>query len=170
MTLFVITAIITKVGNQTNYNYKGECIMEQKGSMLLKVMSIIMIVGGIIGAVGSVLMVLLAGVFTSVANETEVKLAAAEAGTSSGTVTAALWIGAIFLVASAVIEIIAGVKGKKNWNNPAAAKTLLVWGIICAVMSVIGIIISQNFRSVLTGLVVPVLYIVGAVQLKKQAQ
>lgn len=145
--------------------------MEQKnGSMLLKVVSIIMIVGGIIGAVGSVLMTLLAGAFTAVSSDAELKKVVSEAGTDTKTVSALLWVGVVILVASAVIEIIAGVKGKNNWNNPEAAKTLIIWGSICAGMSLIGIIISQNYFSVLTGLAVPVLYIIGAVQLKKQAQ
>lgn len=144
--------------------------MENKGSMLLKVVSIIMIVGGIIGAVASFLMTILAGFWTTITENSEVKDAAAKAGTTTSNVTAALWIGTIILVVSAVIEIIAGVKGKNNWNNPEAANTLMVFGIICAVLSLIGCIVSQNFFSILTGLVLPVLYIIGTVQLKKQNQ
>ena len=142
----------------------------QHGSMLLKVVSIIMIVGGIAGAVISVLATILASAATTVLNNSEVKLAAAVAGEDTNKINAAMWIGVIFLVVAAVIEIIAGVKGKKNWNNPEAAKSLIIIGGIVAGLSLIGAIISQSFYSLATGLVLPVLYIVGAVQLMKQSK
>ncbi len=142
----------------------------QNGSMLLKVVSIIMIVGGIAGAVISVLATILASAATTVLNNSEVKLAAAVAGEDTNKINAAMWIGVIFLVVAAVIEIIAGVKGKKNWNNPEAAKSLIIIGGIVAGLSLIGAIISQSFYSLATGLVLPVLYIVGAVQLMKQSK
>lgn len=86
-----------------------------------------------------------------------------------------LWVGTILLIAGSVFEIIAGAKGKKNWNNPAMAQTLLVFGIICAVLSVLGNIFfatggaGVQVISIITGLVLPVLYIIGTVQLKNQA-
>ncbi len=152
--------------------------MEQKGSMLLKVMSIIMMVGGILSAVGSFFTALLAGVFqagVSVANS-EGALSAEENATAGGA-AALLWIGVVILIVSAVVEIIAGVKGKNNWNNPAMAKTLLIFGVVCALLSLLGIIffgigtgtVASAIMSIITGLVVPALYIVGTIQLKNQA-
>lgn len=148
--------------------------MEQKGSMLLKVSSILMIIGGIVGAVGSVLMAALAGLVTAVSSDSSVQKAASDSGVSMGAVNAVLWIGVAVLVISAVIEIIAGFKGKKNWNNPAEAKNLMILGIVCAVVSVIGNILyasgsTVSIISIFTGLVIPVLYIIGTVQLKNQA-
>ena len=106
---------------------------------------------------------------------------------------AVIWIAVVISVAGAVVEIIAGAKGKKNWDNPAAAKTLMIFGIVCAVLSLISNILfatgglgvqvvslvanilfatgglGVQIVSILSGLILPVLYIVGAVQLKNQA-
>ena len=145
------------------------------GSKLLKVVSILMIIGGILGAIGAVIAAAGAGFLTAASGNAEAQKAAAEAGMSMGTITGAVWIAAIFSIISAVVEIIAGVKGKKNWDNPEAAKTLLILGIVCAVISVIGNIIfatsgtGVQILSVVTGLVLPVLYIIGAFQLKGQS-
>lgn len=151
--------------------------MEQNGSKLLKVTSILMIIGGILGAIFSVLSVLLAGVLTAAFTNPDAQQAVADQGVSVSTtaISAIVWVAVIILVISAVIEIIAGVKGKKNWNNPAAAKTLIIFGIVCAVLSVLGNVLfasggaGSQIISYITGLVLPVLYIIGAVQLKKQA-
>ncbi len=147
---------------------------QQKGSMLLKVMSIIMIVGGIAGAVGSVLMGALSGVVTAVSENDAVQQAAKDAGTTTTKLTGLMWVATAVTVVAAVVEIIAGFKGKSNWNKPEMAKTLMIWGIICLAVSLIGNILfitsdATSVISILTGLVVPVLYIVGTVQLKKQA-
>lgn len=149
--------------------------MEQKGSMLLKVSSILMIIGGICGAVGSVLMAAFAGLMTAASTDPSVQKAVAQSGVSAGAVSAVLWIGVAVLVISAVVEIIAGVKGKNNWNNPEASKTLLIFGIVCAVLAVLGNILfatggtTVSIINVVTGLVIPVLYIIGVVQLKNRA-
>lgn len=147
---------------------------QQKGSMLLKVMSIIMIVGGIAGAVGSLLMGALSGVITAVADNEQVQQAAREAGTTTGKITGLMWVATAVSVVAAVVEIIAGFKGKSNWNKPEMAKTLMIWGIICLAVSLVGNILfitsdAASIISILTGLVVPALYVVGTVQLKKQA-
>ena len=133
-----------------------------------------MIIGGIIGAIGSVLLVVMAGASKTVLQDAEVQQAVAEAGITSGSVSKLLWAGAIFAVVSAVVEIIAGVQGKKNWNNPAKAKTLMGLGIACAALSLISIVMSfagdgGSALTVITGLALPVLYILGTLQLKKQA-
>ena len=148
--------------------------MEQKGSMLLKVISIIMMVGGIIGAVGSVIMALAAGVFSAFTSDASVQQAASDAGVNATAIGAMLWVAVAILIITAVIEIIAGVKGKNNWNNPAAATTLIVFGVVCAVLGVVGSILfatngGSAVVSIITSVVLPVLYIIGAVQLKNQA-
>ncbi len=148
--------------------------MEAKGSKLLKVSSILMIIGGIAGAVLSVLMVALAGASTAMLSDESIQQSIAEAGTTTGTVSAVLWVAAIFIVIASVVEIVAGFKGKNNWNNPTKAQTLLGLGIACAVLSLIGNIMfasdsGVSIVSILTGLILPVLYIIGTIQLKKQA-
>ena len=148
--------------------------MEQNGSKLLKVVSILMIIGGIIGAIGSAFMALFAGATSVALQDPELQQSVAEAGATTGEVQMVFWTAAIIMIISAVIEIIAGAKGKKNWNNPAAAKSLMVWGIICAVISVVGNILyassdGVSILNIITGLVIPILYIIGTIQLKKQA-
>ena len=152
--------------------------MEQKGSKLLKIVSIIMMIGGIVSAVFSVI---LAGLGTAVMTQPEVSnavdsaLAANGYSGSTGPVMAVIWIAVVVSVVCAVVEIIAGVKGKKNWNNPAAAQGMMILGIVCAALSLVSNILfatgglGVQIVSILSGMVLPVLYIVGTVQLKKQA-
>ena len=146
---------------------------QQNGSMLLKVMSIIMMIAGIIGAVASFIFAIVVGVFQTAA------IAVAADGkpiNGAAPVLGLLWVGVIILVAGAVVEIIAGVKGKNNWNNPAQAQSMMILGIVTAVLSLIGDILfatgshSVQFFTIISGLVVPVLYIIGTIQLKNQQQ
>ena len=94
---------------------------------------------------------------------------------STGPVMAVIWIAVVVSVVCAVVEIIAGVKGKKNWNNPAAAQGMMILGIVCAALSLVSNILfatgglGVQIVSILSGMVLPVLYIVGTIQLKKQA-
>lgn len=146
--------------------------MEQNGSKLLKVVSIIMMIGGIIGAVSSLIYTIVIGAGTALLGTAEGQAAMAREGINVAPVMGLLWVGTIFLIAGSVFEIIAGVKGKNNWNNPAQAQTLLILGIICAVLSVVGNVFfatggaGVQVFSIITGLALPVLYIIGAVQLK----
>lgn len=146
--------------------------MEQNGSKLLKVVSIIMMIGGIIGAVSSLIYTIVIGAGTALLGTAEGQAAMAREGINVAPVMGLLWVGTIFLIAGSVFEIIAGVKGKNNWNNPAQAQTLLIFGIICAVLSVVGNVFfatggaGVQVFSIITGLALPVLYIIGAVQLK----
>lgn len=155
--------------------------MEQKGSKLLKIVSIIMMIGGIVGAVFSFIAAIIAGLGTAVMAQPEVSnavdsaLAANGYSGSTAPVMAVIWIAVVISVVCAVVEIIAGVKGKKNWDNPEAAQGMMILGIVCAVLSLISNILfatgglGVQVVSILSGMVLPVLYIIGTVQLKKQA-
>ena len=143
--------------------------MEQEnGSKLLRVVSIIMIIGGIVCAVGSLMMPLRVSVFSEAISG--LRNLSDEVDAVIDKSVESMWIGTAFLVISSVIEIIAGVKGKNNWNNPGAANTLIIWGAICVAVALIGSIVSQSFLGILACCVLPVLYIIGALQLKNQAQ
>lgn len=141
--------------------------MENKGSILLKIASIIMMVGGILSAVGSIVVAALAGVATGIN-------AAYGDGSADKNITV-LWIGVAILVIAAVVQIIAGVKGKKNWNNPQMAMTLIIWGAVCLALSILGNILFSSggadsiVLSIITGVALPVVYIIGAFQLKKMS-
>ena len=155
--------------------------MEQKGSKLLKIVSIIMMIGGIVGAVFSFIAAIIAGLGTAVMAQPEVSnavdsaLAANGYSGSTAPVMAVIWIAVVISVVCAVVEIIAGVKGKKNWDNPEAAQGMMILGIVCAILSLISNILfatgglGVQVVSILSGMVLPVLYIIGTVQLKKQA-
>lgn len=133
-----------------------------KQSNFLKVASIIMIVGAALGIITGA--IFLAGV--------GLLGALLEAHDSMALLYAS---GALIIVASA-IQLIAGIIGLKACKQPEKAKTCIIWGIIIVVLSVASIILSLaaggdfNITNTILNFVVPVLYIVGAVQLNNAYQ
>ena len=133
-----------------------------KGSNFLKVCGILMIIGGALGIIISLIALL--GVAALVA-------LAADSGTviNSGLLT----FSCLLSLCSAVIELVTGIIGVKNCNKPEKATTCMVWGIIVAVLSVLGQVLSVasgsqfNVLSLALGLVLPVLFIIGAVKNKQ---
>ena len=83
-----------------------------------------------------------------------------------------LYVGGVFALISAVAEFVAGIIGVINAKLPHKANTCIVWGVVVAVMCIAGEIISMiggsqfNVFSLICGLVIPVLYIIGAVKNK----
>lgn len=145
----------------------------------MEIASILMIIGGILGVVGSVFMAMLSAGVMAIGSNPELQKIFTDVAKTTKAVSAVLWVGVAVLVISSVIEIIAGLKGKKNCDNPAMGKNLLAWGIVTAVVSVIGNALYANADTAsnaiviafsATGLIIPVLYIIGAVKLKNQAQ
>lgn len=117
--------------------------MEQstaKGAGFLKVTGILMIIGGAIGIIFSIIALL----------------------------------GIAALVGS-IAQLVAGIIGVANCKKPEKAMTCIVFGVIVAVFNVAGVILnvagggSFNFVSLITGLILPVLYVIGA-GLNKKAQ
>ncbi|MDE6020034.1 MAG: hypothetical protein K2H01_03410 [Ruminococcus sp.] len=129
--------------------------MEAKGSNFLKVTGIIMIVGGSLGIIISLLAI--AGVATLAAM-----------GLSSGM----LYASVVISVIGSVIELVAGIMGVKNCNAPEKANTCMICGIsviACSLISTIISVIAGNgfpFTSFIIGMILPVLYIVGAAKNK----
>jgi len=130
-----------------------------KGAGFLKVVGILMIVFGAIGIVVALLAITALGVIDYA---------------SSGEISSGMaYFGAILSLVSAVAELVAGIIGVVNCKKPEKANTCLAWGIIVAVLSVAGAIFTaasgQDFPivSLLLGLVMPVLFIIGAIQNKK---
>ena len=131
-----------------------------KGSKFLKVTGILMIIGGAIGLIlGIVALVSTAG------------LAALVGSSGLGLLYAA---SSLALVGGA-LEMVAGIVGVKNCNKPEKAGACIGWGVVVAVMSVLSNILnvvaggSLSVPSLLLGLVLPVLYIIGAAMNKKAA-
>lgn len=128
-----------------------------KGAGFLKVCGILMIIGGAVGIILGI--VALVGVIAL----------SALAETSMG----GLIFSAVLALVAGILQLIAGIIGVKNCKNPAKATTCIVWGAIVAILSIVSQILTVSgggkfdFVSCLTGLVVPVLFIIGAVLNKK---
>lgn len=133
--------------------------MEEKkssGSGFLKVCGILMIIGGALALIISLIGIAGLAALQSLA----------EAELDIGTAKTAL----ILAVVSGAIELIAGIVGVANSKKPEKAKTCIVWGALVAAVSVASAILTvasgQDFPivSLLIGLVLPVLFIIGAVK------
>ena len=131
-----------------------------KGTGFLKVTGILMIIGGGISIIMGIIAAL--GV-------------AALAYISDGTVSSALlYASFVLMLISAVAELVAGIIGVVNCKKPEKAGVCIAWGIIVAVLSVAGTILNSvgggsfSAFSLILGLVLPVLYIIGAVFNKKE--
>jgi len=130
-----------------------------KGSKFLKVTGILMIIFGALALILSIVAAIgLAALVTLELNTWQY--------------TAAV----ILMLVGSIFELIAGIVGVKNCNKPEKAGTCMVWGIIVIALSVLSNVLTlvgnpDNFSIVnlLTGLVIPVLYLIGAVMNKKAA-
>ncbi|MBS7335716.1 MAG: hypothetical protein KIG48_05970 [Eubacteriales bacterium] len=130
-----------------------------KGSKFLKVTGILMIVFGALALILSIVAAI--GLAALVALDL-----------NTWQYTAAV----ILMLVGSIFELIAGIVGVKNCNKPEKAGTCMVWGIIVIALSVLSNVLTlvgnpDNFSIVnlLTGLVIPVLYLIGAVMNKKAA-
>lgn len=130
-----------------------------KGRKFLKVTGILMIIGGAFGIIGGIVAMIGAGALAAVLE------------TSAG----GLMLASALILASAVFQLIAGIMGVKNCDKPEKAQSCLIMGVIVAILSVAGNVISNvlgsdfNIFNYATGLIIPVLYIIGAVKNKEPA-
>ena len=130
-----------------------------KGRKFLKVTGILMIIGGAFGIIGGIVAMIGAGALAAVLE------------TSAG----GLMLASALILASAVFQLIAGIMGVKNCDKPEKAQSCIVIGVIVAILSVSGNVISNvlgsdfNIINYATGLIIPVLYIIGAVKNKEPA-
>lgn len=129
-----------------------------KGSGFLKVTGILMVIFGAIALITSITGLL--GISALVA-------------LSGGLLNATwLYVGAFISLVSAVAELVAGIVGIKNCKAPEKAGTCMTWGIIVAALCLLGCIFtvvggdSFPVMSLIFGMVLPVLYIIGAAKNK----
>lgn len=134
--------------------------IKTKGTDFLKVTGILMIIGGAISIILGIIAAL--GV-------------AALVYISDGTVSSALlYTSVILMIVSAIAELVAGIIGVANCKKPDKAGSCIVWGVIVAVLSVASAILNSvgggsfSAFSLILGLALPVLYIIGAVFNKKE--
>lgn len=139
-----------------------------KGTNFLKITGIFMIIGGALGILSGFLG--LGGIAGAAAYFDIVE----EMGMMDQIY--ALAAASVLCLVGGILEVIAGIIGIKNCNNPARAKTCIIWGIIVTVISVVGNITAAiggteiNVLYVVTGLILPVLYIIGGYLNFKQNQ
>ena len=136
----------------------------EKSSKLLRVASILMIIFAILGAI----LVVIAAVATGV-------LAGFD---STGAIIAMVIVGLIIGVIGSIIQLIAGIIGVKNFDKPEKAQKCIVFGIIVVVLALVDVVLSvvgsgqfgvAQVSSIIFGMAIPVLYLIGAFQLKKSA-
>ncbi len=126
-----------------------------KGHKFLKVTGILMIIAAAFSIIAGVLV---AGVGAIVA----------ALGAASG-LKFPFWAALFLTLAGGVCQLIAGIKGIQHSKRSEKAGGLIVWGAIVAVFSILSIVMNSinggdfSIISVLTGVAVPALYIVGAV-------
>ena len=130
-----------------------------KGKSFLKVPGILMIISAAFGIIGGIVATIGAGALAAVLE----------------TSAAGLVFASVLILASAIFQLIAGIMGVKHGDNAEKAQSCLIMGVLVAVLSVAGNIISNvlgssfNITSYITGLIIPALYIVGAVRNKSEA-
>lgn len=139
-------------------------VQQNQGSKMLKVTGILMIIGGALALVIAIIAVIRIAAAASLA-----------AGVLGGGIIALAVIASILALLGGGIELAAGILGVKNWNQPAKAQSCIVFGAIIIALSVLSNILNLasgsefNLFTLLLGLVLPVLYLIGAVQLKNMA-
>ena len=123
-----------------------------KGHNFLKVTGILMIIAAAFS--------ILAGVLIG-------GLGALVAGLGAGSgLTFSYYAALILTLVGGICQLIAGIKHSKCTEN---ARKLITWGVVVALFSVLSIVFSAvnsgefNVTSLLTGVLVPGLYIYGAV-------
>ena len=125
-----------------------------KGPVFLKVTGILMIIAA---AFSIIVGVLLAGI----------SALAAGLGAASG-LKFSFWAALFLTLVGGICQLIAGIKGIKHSKRSEKAGKLIAWGVIVAVFSILSIVLDLSnggdfsIVSVVTGVAVPALYILGA--------
>ena len=99
-----------------------------KGQKILKVTSILMIIGGVIAVVVGVLAIL------------GISALAALSGSTEG--IGLLYASSILVTVASVIQFIAGIKGIGACSDSQKAASCIKWGIIIAILTIISMIIG----------------------------
>ena len=125
-----------------------------KGHVFLKVTGILMIIAA---AFSIIVGVLLDGI----------SALAAGLGAASG-LKFSFWAALFLTLVGGICQLIAGIKGIKHSKRSEKAGKLIAWGVIVAVFSILSIVLDLSnggdfsIVSVVTGVAVPALYILGA--------
>ena len=140
----------------------------KRNTLFIKITGIFMIVSGSVVIIGGIL-ILVFGAFLVIGNFENLDDIANVIDRFTG-------IGLIISVAAGVFQFIAGIYGIKNAKNPKKANTLLTFGTITAALFIatqfvgfLSVGVHEQFDniSIMIGVLVPALYITGAVKLKE---
>lgn len=136
--------------------------METKKNSLLFVSGILMIIGGAIALIlWGVLAATLATVLSIVGDTDGMQLVA---------VSTYLGLG------GSVIQLVAGILGVANAAKPQKATVCIIFGFLTFVISIVANVLNVagnnkvSVVSIILGIVLPVIYLIGAFQNKKLAQ
>ena len=130
--------------------------MEKNGNKFLKVTGILMIIGGSLGIIIGII---------AVVGALGLNLL------SEGETVLLVW-GSVAVLMSAIVSLIAGIIGVKNAAKPEKAQICIVFGVITALFAVLGSLMTVlgggkfNAGNLIIGLLLPVLYLIGAFQNK----
>ena len=126
-----------------------------KGHKFLKVTGILMIAAAVF--------YIIAGVFIG-------GLGALAAGLGAGSgLTASYYLALLVTLAGGICQLIAGIVGVKHSESSENSRKCVTWGIVVIAFTVLGAILNTinsakfDVGSIVTGLVVPALYIYGAI-------
>ena len=147
---------------------KGVMTMEAKGKSILKVSGILLIIFGAIGLISTII---------SLVGASAIGAMAGAMGVDTGAYNALITVSGIIAIACGAVYLVAGILGVLNAAKPEKAKTCMILGVIMVALQVVSTIFSiivSGFSgtaviSVIIGLVLPVLFIVGANQNKQSS-
>ena len=139
----------------------------EKSNKFLKVTGILMIIGSCFGLIGSVFLFLF-GVLLAMG-------ALLNPGPGVTLTVEVIGTGITIAIAGSIIQMIAGIAGVKNAKKPEKANFCIVLGSLTALFYIASQILTYigggtktylDYIIVVVGLVIPALYIVGAIQNK----
>ena len=154
---------------------------------LLKIGSILFIVGGLLGGLVPIINSLStmgsASQITSAYGSEEAfdqMILAQSGGTLGGDAVLSIFFGTILVIAvlyaiMMIIHILVGVLGLSRAKNPQRSRFFTVWGVILLVFGVLNVLLSGVFSlnallGMISGIAAPILFLVGASQMKKAQQ
>lgn len=154
---------------------------------LLKIGSILFIVGGLLGGLVPIINSLStmgsADQITSLYGSEEAfdqMILAQSGGTLGGDAVLSIFFGTIIVIAvlyaiMMIIHILVGVLGLSRAKNPQRSRFFTVWGVILLVFGVLNVLLSGVFSlnailGMISGIAAPILFLVGASQMKKAQQ
>ena len=151
---------------------------------LLKIGSILFIVGGLLGGLVPIINSLsTASQITSAYGSEEAfdqMILAQSGGTLGGDAVLSIFFGTIIVIAvlyaiMMIIHVLVGVLGLSRAKNPQRSRFFTVWGIILLIFGVLNVLLSGVFSlsailGMISGIAAPILFLVGASQMKKAQQ